>query len=379
MSTAIPAAATAPTSTIDAATTTASSAKPVKPANLKQTSDDAADTADKEFSALFSDVLQDAKPDVTAATPLVTSQDAPATTAQPVAGDGNNLPPSVPFVAWSGTLAVGDDQGASALALQGDNSSVAIGKPVSATDIPTAIQAAIQQQPQTSANAATTAAATGMTNWWNKLDNPQPTLVPATLAALGNDATPGPTNHADANALTALVAATASASPTTNNSALSYVQTARYDQPLGSIPMPVTHPDWGNQLGDGVRWMAQQNIQMADIRLNPPDMGLLEVRIQMNADQANVTFSSPHAAVRDAIEQALPRLRDMLGNTGIQLGDVNVSQQSLSQHQSHAEQFAKSAGNGGHTANGEADSNSITEIPAIQLPRYGQGLLDLYA
>ncbi len=379
MSTAAIPAASSVAASNTGATATAATASPT------DTDTAGADATESGFSELFSDVLHDAKPDDPAPdqllNQLLTADDTAATLAPAVNPDGKTLPPFVPLVAWSGTVAVGDNQGASALAMQGDNSTLAIGKPVSAADMTTALQAAVQQPPQAVVNSASAAnnVETNFQNWLNKFDNQPASLSQAALSAVGNDTLLPVAKTADTNPLTALAAATASAVSTTNNQALSYVQTARYDQPLGSIPLPVTHADWGNQLGDGVRWMAQQNIQTADLRLNPPALGMLEVHIKLNADQANVTFSSPHAAVRDAIEHAIPRLRDMLSETGLQLGDVNVSQQSLSQHQSHADQFARSQTSTSNPASDEQGSGSEQEMTTIQLPRHGQGLLDMYA
>lgn len=371
---AIPAASTVAASTTGA-TASAATGSPV---DLDTAG---ADTTESGFSDLFSDVLHKAKPDESVPDQLLSSDDSAAALLQPVNPDGKTLPPYVPLVAWSGTVAVGDNQGASALAMQGDNTTLSIGKPVSAGDMTTALQAAIQQQPQAVINSASTASntETNFQNWLNKFDSQPASLSQAAMSAVGNDTLLPVAKATDANPLTALAAATSSAVAPANNQALPYVQTARYDQPLGTIPLPVTHPDWGNQLGDGVRWMAQQNIQTADLRLNPPNLGMLEVHIKLNADQANVTFTSPHAAVRDAIEHALPRLRDMLGETGLQLGDVNVSQQSLSQHQSHPEQFARSQDSTGNPLNEEPASGTEQEMTAIQLPRHGQGLLDMYA
>jgi flagellar hook-length control protein FliK len=55
----------------------------------------------------------------------------------------------------------------------------------------------------------------------------------------------------------------------------------------------------------------------------------MEVRIDLTKDQAQVTFLSPHAGVRDALEGQMQRLREMFTQQGMNLMDVNVSDQSL--------------------------------------------------
>ncbi|MGV8501895.1 flagellar hook-length control protein FliK, partial [Pseudomonas aeruginosa] len=49
----------------------------------------------------------------------------------------------------------------------------------------------------------------------------------------------------------------------------------------------------------------------------------------MTADQTQVTFASPNAGVRDALESQMHRLRDMFSQQGMNQLDVNVSDQSL--------------------------------------------------
>lgn len=94
---------------------------------------------------------------------------------------------------------------------------------------------------------------------------------------------------------------------------------------------PVQHPGWSEELGERVNWLAglKNGIQTAEIRLNPAHLGPLEVRVDLNRDQASIQFVSHHAAVREAIESAVPKLREMLGEQNLSLVDVNVSQQSL--------------------------------------------------
>ena len=74
--------------------------------------------------------------------------------------------------------------------------------------------------------------------------------------------------------------------------------------------------------------MAKHDVQVASIKLNPPQLGPLEVRITFNHDQANVNFISHHGVVREAVESALPKLREMFGEGGVNLVNVDVSDNS---------------------------------------------------
>ena len=121
--------------------------------------------------------------------------------------------------------------------------------------------------------------------------------------------------------------------------------------PKAAVPLmdrPFGHAEWDQDLGDRVLWMAGRSMQAADLRLNPPSLGPVEVRISMNQDQTSIAFSSQHAVVREAIEAAIPKLREMFGSQQLNLIDVNVSQHSFSEQQ---RQYHGGGGGFGHHEN----------------------------
>lgn len=95
--------------------------------------------------------------------------------------------------------------------------------------------------------------------------------------------------------------------------------------PTAPLALPA-NPDAGFDDGFGSRiaWMAEQRVGHAQIRLNPEHVGPIEVRVQLDGDRVSAQFSSVHAEVRQAIEASMPRLRDMLGQHGLQLGQADV-------------------------------------------------------
>ena len=113
---------------------------------------------------------------------------------------------------------------------------------------------------------------------------------------------------------------------------------------LEQLAQPFGTPAWDDGFSSRIVWMAKNEVQSAAIRVNPPDLGPIEVKLTLTNDQgtqttsASVQFSAAHAFTRDAIESALPRLREMLQQNGIALGNTSVD-----------------AGNAGNT-NGSADS-----------------------
>jgi len=103
-----------------------------------------------------------------------------------------------------------------------------------------------------------------------------------------------------------------------------------------SIAANIQNPNWSQQMTQQVAYMIKGGFQQADIKLNPAHLGPMEIKLTVNDDNANINFVTQHAPVRDAIDAALPRLREMLEQQGLNLSDANVSTQS-EQKQASAE------------------------------------------
>lgn len=138
-------------------------------------------------------------------------------------------------------------------------------------------------------------------------------------------------------------------------------------------PKPVLGDDGFDQaIGARIGWLADQKIGHAHIRLNPEDLGPVDVRLQMNGDKVHASFSSPHVDVRQALESSLPRLRELLGEQGFQLAHADVGQQ----HSGDGNPGSQATG-GGRGGDGEPSLGDTT-VSASQLIRQ-RGLLDAYA
>lgn len=93
--------------------------------------------------------------------------------------------------------------------------------------------------------------------------------------------------------------------------------------PGDRIPARVGTPAWDNQVSQRIVYMVGKE-QAATLTLNPPDLGPVQVVLNVSNDGASVTFSSGQLEVRQALENALPRLRDMMSESGIALGNATV-------------------------------------------------------
>lgn len=102
------------------------------------------------------------------------------------------------------------------------------------------------------------------------------------------------------------------------------------------LPTPVTHTHWGSDLGRVVVNLGQQaqlsGPQNAEIRLDPPELGPLRIMLSVTDNVAHATIYAAHAQTRLVVEQALPQLQQQLAQSGLSLGEANVSDQGFSSH-----------------------------------------------
>ena len=98
-------------------------------------------------------------------------------------------------------------------------------------------------------------------------------------------------------------------------------------QPTPQLPVqtPAGQQAWAEDVGNQVRWMLGRAESKAELVLTPPSLGKLEVSISLNGDQTTAQFIASSQAARDALERAMPHLREILQQAGIMLGDANVS------------------------------------------------------
>jgi flagellar hook-length control protein FliK len=138
------------------------------------------------------------------------------------------------------------------------------------------------------------------------------------------------------------------------------------------VSSPVGTTAFNDEVGGKVTWMASQRVQSASLQISPEHMGPVEVRISMQDGATSVAFSANHADTRAALEQALPRLREMFATQGLTLSDASVSQQSP-RGQSQKQAVAAIGAIGGTST----DDDSTSSIAALSSARLG--LVDTYA
>lgn len=139
------------------------------------------------------------------------------------------------------------------------------------------------------------------------------------------------------------------------------------------------------ELHQKVNVMLAEKLQQAEIQLDPLGLGKMKIQIQMGADsQANVHFVVQHGQTREMLEQAMPRLRDMLAGQGIQLGQTQVQQQSQQQQQQGQPTFngqgqqGQSSGQQ-RSGNGLVEGELTTSNPSLLVESTNGSGIDFYA
>jgi len=146
-----------------------------------------------------------------------------------------------------------------------------------------------------------------------------------------------------------------------------------------SIDTPVGQADWGDKLVGKLSWLTARNMSVAEIHLTPADLGPMEVKVRVQNEQANITVHSANPIVREQLEQQSHRLRDMLGEQGLNLARFDVSdspQQRSGEQSSDEEQGSGKGGNSGDSLLSDADE---ADIQAGSLDLSWKGEVDVFA
>ena len=252
--------------------------------------------------------------------------------------------------------------------------------PIAPTDaLPAALAPAAAERAATGAQGAITAKPT-----LPVLPNALPAAPPATPAE--GDATAvfalamGAAVSADGDAstpdatldTTAIGETTATPLPSLSNATTHPLSRATAAAVMANQPLGVDN-GFEDGFGSRIAWLADQKIGHAEIRVTPDHLGTIDVRLQLDGNRVNAEFNSAQAEVRHALESSLPRLRDMLGQQGLQLGHADVGQRQAGQQPGSNGQPAAMAGSDG----GDTAANAgWTPGPTARATR---GLLDEYA
>lgn len=159
------------------------------------------------------------------------------------------------------------------------------------------------------------------------------------------------------------------------------------NQPTTTTPtipqtaVSIRQPGWDQALTNSVQWMMKENLQEANIRVRPAELGPISVKVSMSGEQLSLNFNAAHAATREALESAMPRLREALAASGMDLGNVDVSDQGLAKQfqQQEFSENSETAQSLWQSGEETLADNAETEIMTTPLPQHGTGAVDIFA
>ncbi len=180
------------------------------------------------------------------------------------------------------------------------------------------------------------------------------------------------------NAVNATPIATASSlpAPVTASATTSTPSTPMLNSQLGS-------DEWQQALSQQIVMFSRNGQQNAELRLHPEDLGAIQISLKLDNDQAQINLVSSHSHVRAALEAAIPQLRSALAESGINLGESQVSSDSSAQGQQfQQQQEARRDGQHGRfslTQDSDTDITPIAVPAALQARVNGNSAVDTFA
>ena len=163
-------------------------------------------------------------------------------------------------------------------------------------------------------------------------------------------------------------------------------KTANALPPVANAPLAMHQSGWTEEVVNRVMYLSSANLKSAEIQLQPAELGRLDIKVNMTADQqAQVNFMSGHAVVREALESQSGRLREMFAQQGMGQVDVNVSDQSRGwqgqgQGQQQQNQARGISGSNGRGDGGDAgDPAEVAAVAPVSQTVIGSSAVDYYA
>jgi flagellar hook-length control protein FliK len=148
--------------------------------------------------------------------------------------------------------------------------------------------------------------------------------------------------------------------------------------PMLQMTSTLDQKGWSNEVGQRVMWMVNSDLQQAQLQLNPKHLGPMEVKITMTSDQQiNVSFLTHSSHVKEALDQALPRMREVFDQGGLNLNDVTVQQESRNQNREQHHTSGQSPSEDSRLVDNVPEDANMAQI--FQSQTVSSNIVDFYA
>ena len=154
------------------------------------------------------------------------------------------------------------------------------------------------------------------------------------------------------------------------------VQTQKSITAINTETIAIYRKDFANAVKDKVMVMINQKIQQVEIQLDPPEMGNIHVKVNLQNEQAAVQFVVQNQQAKDALEQNMNKLREMLAQSGVDVGDANIEQRQASEQN---EQGFSQTGNNGTNVESAEDNFGENDSAVLDVVKASSTGVDYYA
>ncbi|WP_149540330.1 flagellar hook-length control protein FliK [Escherichia albertii] len=145
------------------------------------------------------------------------------------------------------------------------------------------------------------------------------------------------------------------------------------------LSTPLGSHEWQQTLSQHISLFTRQGQQHAELRLHPQALGEVQISLKVDDNQAQIQMVSPHQHVRAALEAALPVLRTQLAESGIQLGQSDISGESFSNQQQATSQQQQSPRTASHERQAGEDDDELSIPASLQGRVSGNSGVDIFA
>jgi len=151
----------------------------------------------------------------------------------------------------------------------------------------------------------------------------------------------------------------------------------KIEAPQIPVRTPVMQPGWADEVGSRMLLMTGKNLAKAELILTPPHLGRVEISLSVTGERASAHFVTATPDAREALEQSLPRLREVMAQAGIDLNQVNISANNAGQQGAQEQHKTHRGHSGGNQGDGVQDGDP-NAAPAMRV-RASNGLVDTFA
>ena len=145
---------------------------------------------------------------------------------------------------------------------------------------------------------------------------------------------------------------------------------------MNTETIAIYRKDFADAVKDKVMVMINQKIQQVEIQLDPPEMGNIHVRVNLQNEQAAVQFIVQNQQAKEALEQNMGKLRDMLAENGVDVGDANIEQRQAKEQNSDGFEQANHSGTNEESGEGNFSENDNVVLDVVKASSTG---VDYYA